>query len=83
MSAFSNFKQRNVLFLLSIIILAILLGLPYILGPADLDEGNYAVIGMMVERGHRLYADIGDNKTPLIYFVNALITLIFGSNFFA
>jgi hypothetical protein len=49
-------------------------------GPADLDEGNYATIGMIVSRGAVLYKDIGDSKPPLIYYINALISLIFGSN---
>lgn len=49
-------------------------------GPADLDEGNYATIGMMLSRGAVLYRDIGDSKPPLIYYINALISLIFGSN---
>ena len=49
-------------------------------GPADLDEGNYATIGMIISRGAVLYRDIGDSKPPLIYYINALISLIFGSN---
>jgi len=64
----------------SCVALAILLRLPYMYGPADLDEGNYATIGMIISRGTVLYRDIGDSKPPLIYYINALISLIFGSN---
>lgn len=64
----------------SCITLAVLLRLPYMYGPADLDEGNYATIGMIISRGAVLYRDIGDSKPPLIYYINALISLIFGSN---
>jgi len=66
--------------MLSCIVLAILLRLPYMYGPADLDEGNYATIGMIISKGAVLYRDIGDSKPPLIYYVNALVSLIFGSN---
>jgi len=49
-------------------------------GPVDLDEGNYATIGMIISRGAILYRDIGDSKPPLIYYINVLISLLFGSN---
>jgi len=49
-------------------------------GPADLDEGNYATIGMILSRGAVMYRDIGGSKPPLIYYINALISLVFGSN---
>jgi len=65
---------------LSCIILVILLRLPYMYGPADLDEGNYATIGMIISRGAVLYRDVGDSKPPLIYYINAVFNFIFGSN---
>lgn len=49
-------------------------------GPADLDEGNYATIGMMILRGSVLYKEIPASKPPLIYYINTLISWIFGSN---
>ena len=78
-----NYKIWRVIefwIIVSCIVLAILLRLPYMYGPADLDEGNYATIGMIISRGGVLYRDIGDSKPPLIYYINALISLVFGSN---
>lgn len=78
-----NYKGRRAkeLYVLSsCIVLALILRWPYMFGPADLDEGNYACIGMMVARGAVLYKDIGDSKPPIIYFINALITTLFGSD---
>ena len=49
-------------------------------GPADLDEGNYATIGMMISRGAVLYKNIGDNKPPLFYYISALVSKVLGSN---
>ena len=66
--------------MLACILVSILLRLPYMYGPADLDEGNYATIGMILSRGAVMYKDIGDSKPPLIYYINALISLVFGSN---
>lgn len=77
----SIYKKRTTIFVfVFFIILSVVLTLPYLRGPVDLDEGNYAVIGMMVSRGQTLYVDIADNKTPLIYLVNAFQTLIWGSD---
>ena len=62
------------------IIFSISIRMFYIYGPADLDEGNYATIGMIISKGSVIYRDIGDSKPPLIYFFNAIISILFGSN---
>jgi hypothetical protein len=41
------------------------------------DEGTYLTIGTAVRRGLRLYGDIYDNKTPVIYLLAALTGSLF------
>ena len=65
--------------LIFIAILFIFLRLPSLFEPNYYgDEGIYLTIGQELKKGATLYADIHDNKTPLLYYFAALGDNIFG-----
>ncbi len=40
------------------------------------DEGIYLVLGQVIHKGGILYRDIWDNKTPLLYFIYAILPVL-------
>ena len=73
-------KNRVVIFILALIFV---LKLPYCFDPAWYpDEGIYASIAHGLNHGQLLYADIWDNKTPMIYYFYALLFKTFGTSMF-
>lgn len=82
-------KAKDFWFLLIISFVFFLLRLPSLFEPYWYgDEGIYQVIGMALNKGRLLYAEIWDNKPPLLYILYALfssdqftlrlVSLIFG-----
>lgn len=82
-------KAKDFWFLLIISFVFFLLRLPSLFEPHWYgDEGIYQVIGMALNKGRLLYAEIWDNKPPLLYILYALfssdqftlrlVSLIFG-----
>lgn len=66
-------RSKSFWFMLLIFILFFLLRLPSVIEPNWYgDEGIYQVLGMAINNGHILYADIWDNKPPLLYLTYAL-----------
>ncbi len=60
--------------ILSILFFIFLLRVPSFFEPYWYgDEGIYLAIGQALQRGAVLYRDIWDNKTPLLYFIYAII----------
>lgn len=75
MSSLSKVYQqiRLVLPILGLLILLFFLRLPNFADPYWYgDEGIYLTIGNALQDGQRLYADIIDHKTPIIYYLAAL-----------
>jgi 4-amino-4-deoxy-L-arabinose transferase-like glycosyltransferase len=66
-------NSRSFWFLLSILLVFFILRLPSLIEPYWYgDEGIYQVIGDAMSDGRLLYADIYDNKPPLLYVLYAL-----------
>lgn len=67
-------KEKNLFFLLAILIISFFLRLPSLFEPNWYgDEGIYQVIGKSLRAGSLLYRDIWDNKPPLLYLLYALV----------
>jgi hypothetical protein len=66
-------KLKSFWYLIGILLLFFLLRLPSLIEPNWYgDEGIYQVIGQSINSGRLLYAEIWDNKPPLLYLVYAL-----------
>jgi 4-amino-4-deoxy-L-arabinose transferase-like glycosyltransferase len=66
-------------FIILVWLLIIMLRLPSVFEPYWYgDEGIYLTIGQALRRGVRLYSEIIDHKTPMIYWWAALAPTLFG-----
>ena len=72
----------NNLFVISFIIFALIPAFAYINGFLGPDESCFMFIGNSLIHGSILYKDFIDNKPPGIFYLNALIFLLFGKSFY-
>ena len=77
-----NTKSKTIIFFMFLVLpTIILLRTPSFFSLGGRDVGVFAYIGDMILHGQIPYRDIWDHKTPLIYYLNALIFRLFGSHF--
>ncbi|GEM_PF-2016470 len=68
---------------LVVVLVTFLLRLPSLFEPPWYDdEGIYAAVANSLLNGQRLYTEVLDNRPPGIYFLYALIMVVFGPNLF-
>ena len=70
-------------FIVSFILLALILPFYYIQSFLSPDESGFMFIGDSINHGSIPYKDLIDNKPPGIFYLNALIFVIFGKSFYA
>lgn len=67
-------KTKTFWFILLLLVLFFLLRLPSLFEPYWYgDEGIYQTMGYMMRQGHTLYAEVWDNKPPLLYTLYAVL----------
>lgn len=74
-------RYRLLVFFLFIFVLIGVLRVQTFFSFGDRDVGVFAYIGERILEGEVPYRDIWDHKTPLIYFLNALLFQFFGTSF--
>lgn len=70
---------------LCLLVIVILSGLPFVptLMRQGRDSGIFAYVGKTILDGGVPYVDAWDNKTPMVYYINALAFSLFGINLWA
>ena len=61
-------------------LLQIILRIPFLPEPLDRDEGAYGYIGQRILAGEVPYRDVFDHKTPVVYYIYAVIIKAFGGS---
>ena len=72
-SGLKNWQILSILLVLTALSVAVVFGFAPSFQPIpDRDSGGFMYIGQQMLRGQRLYADLYDDKPPVIFLVNAL-----------
>jgi 4-amino-4-deoxy-L-arabinose transferase-like glycosyltransferase len=75
--------KKTLFLLILILVVQVLLRMPFLQEPLERDEGLYGYMGQRILAGEVPYRDVFDHKTPVIYYIYALIIKLFGGSIFS
>jgi len=72
--------KKTLFILILILVVQVLLRMPFLQEPLERDEGLYGYMGQRILAGEIPYRDVFDHKTPVIYYIYALVIKLFGGS---